>query len=190
MQISCETCGYRHQQQSSREDKILYNNIVSLMEEKVWKRIRPKILKDYWPSVRSVLWNIGLRFFSTKKTEVRYFTVQTELEKSINCLLYGNSIFPVAAAILHLNNFDRFLVYYNKFNLQRFDFFPYLPKKVIKFSSYGLIFESVGCENSKHTCMITEAFWPISCSINMQAWRRGCVYRTISRHILHNITWD
>ena len=37
----------------------------------------------------------------TKKTEVRYFTVQTEQERSINCLLYGYSIFPVAAAILH-----------------------------------------------------------------------------------------
>ena len=71
------------------------------------------ILKDYWPSVRSVPWNIGLRFFSTdraiaasevrtKKTEVRYFMVQTEQARSINCLLYGYSIFPVAAAILHL----------------------------------------------------------------------------------------
>ena len=38
----------------------------------------------------------------TKKTEVRYFTVQTEQARSINCLLYGYSILPVAAAILHL----------------------------------------------------------------------------------------
>ena len=39
----------------------------------------------------------------TKKTEVRYFTVQTEQARSINCLLYGYSIFPVSAATsLHL----------------------------------------------------------------------------------------
>ena len=41
-----------------------------------------------------------------------------------NCLLYGHSIFLVAAAMLHLNNFDRFLVYCNKFNRQRFDISP------------------------------------------------------------------
>ena len=38
----------------------------------------------------------------TKKTDVRYFTVQTEQERAINCLLYGYSIFQVAGAILHL----------------------------------------------------------------------------------------
>ena len=46
-----------------------------------------------------------------------------------------------------------FLVYYNKFNRQKFDTSLHCPK-VIKFSSYNLIFGSVGCENSKYTCMM------------------------------------
>ena len=31
--------------------------------------------------------------YRTKKTEVRYFTVQTEQARSINCLLYGSQSF-------------------------------------------------------------------------------------------------
>ena len=103
---------------------------------------RDVILKDYWPSVRSVPWNIGLRFFSTdrasaasevrtKNTEVRYFTVQTEQERSINCLLYGSSY---GGHFAFINNFDGFLVYYNKFNRQKFDISLYCTK-VIKFLS-------------------------------------------------------
>ena len=46
--------------------------------------------------------NLQLQINKLKKTEVRYFTVQTEQARSINCLLYGYSILPVAAAILHL----------------------------------------------------------------------------------------
>ena len=52
-----------------------------------------------------------------------------------------------------INNFDGFLVYYNKFNWQKFDIPLYCPK-VIKFLSYDLIFGSVGCENSKYTCIM------------------------------------
>ena len=52
-----------------------------------------------------------------------------------------------------INNFDGFSVYYNKFNRQKFDISLYCPK-VIKFLSYDLIFGSVGCENSKYTCMM------------------------------------
>ena len=44
-----------------------------------------------------------------------------------------------------INNFDGFLVYYKKFNRQKFDISLYSPK-VIKFLSYDLIFGSVGCE--------------------------------------------
>jgi hypothetical protein len=57
------------------------------------------IITAYWPSVRSVLWNIRPTFFSMdratkergpcKKTEVWYFTVQTEQARSIIGLLYG-----------------------------------------------------------------------------------------------------
>jgi hypothetical protein len=57
------------------------------------------IITAYWPSVRSVLWNIRPRFFryglsdegarSMQKTEVWYFTVQTEQTRSIIGLLYG-----------------------------------------------------------------------------------------------------
>jgi hypothetical protein len=46
-------------------------------------------ISAYWPSVRSVLWNIRPRFFSTKKTEVWYFTIQTEQARSMIGLLYG-----------------------------------------------------------------------------------------------------
>ena len=105
-----------------------------------------------------MMYNRGLRFFSTdrasaesevgtKKTEVRYFTVQTEQERSINCLLYGYSIFFCSCGghFAFINNFDGFLVYYNKFNRQRFDISPYCPKfiKSVKFLSYDLIFGSV-----------------------------------------------
>ena len=40
-----------------------------------------------------------------------------------------------------------------KFNQQRFDISLYYTK-VTKFLSYDLIFGSVGCENSKYTCMM------------------------------------
>ena len=53
-----------------------------------------------------------------KKSEVQYLTLQTEQERSINCLLYGYSIFLVAEAILHR---------------QRFDISPYCPKKLLNF---------------------------------------------------------
>ena len=64
-------------------------------------------IKDYWPSLRSVPWNIGLRFL-VPKTEVRYFTVQTEQAREVNKLFIiwlQHCIFKV---ILHLNNFDHF----------------------------------------------------------------------------------
>jgi hypothetical protein len=57
------------------------------------------IITAYWPSVRSVLWNIRTTFFSMdratkergpcKKTDVWYFAVQTEQARSIIGLLYG-----------------------------------------------------------------------------------------------------
>ena len=34
----------------------------------------PSIIKDYWPSVRSVPWNVGLRFFSTDPVSKVFFT--------------------------------------------------------------------------------------------------------------------
>ena len=52
-----------------------------------------------------------------------------------------------------INNFDGFLVYYNKFNRQKFDISLYCPK-FVKFLSCELIFCYVGCENSKYTCMM------------------------------------
>ena len=38
---------------------------------------------------------------------VRYFTVQTEQARSINCLLYGSQSFRLRVDILYLNEIDR-----------------------------------------------------------------------------------
>ena len=68
-------------------------------------------------------------------------------------IIWLQCFFSSGGHFAFINNFDGFLVYYYKFNRQKFDIFPYCPK-VIKFLLYDLIFGSVGCENSKYTCMM------------------------------------